>query len=50
MESIEESGLFSNLFLMCTPQLDCSELFTELYREEKKEEGGRGGQEDKWGE
>ena len=45
-----ESGLFSNLFLMCTPQLDHSELFTELYREEKKEEGGRGGQEDKWGE
>ena len=45
----EESGLFSNLFLMCTPQLDCSELFTELYREEQKEEGGRGGQEDKWG-
>ena len=28
---------------MCTPQLDRSELFTELYREEKKEEGGRGG-------
>jgi len=25
-------------------------LFTELYREEKKEEGGRGSQEDKWGE
>ena len=25
-------------------------MFTELYREEKKEEGGRGGQEDKWGE
>ena len=41
MESIEErvSGLASNLFLMCTPQLDSSELFTELYREEKKEEG-----------
>jgi len=35
---------------MCTPQLDRSELFTELYREEKKEEVGRGGQEDKWGE
>jgi len=35
---------------MCTPQLDRSELFTELYREEKKEEGGIGGQEDKWGE
>ena len=31
-----ESGLASNLFLMCTPQLDCSELFTELYREEKR--------------
>ena len=37
-----------HLFLMCTPQLDRSELFTELYREEKKEEGGIGGQEDKW--
>ena len=34
---------------MCTPQLDHSELFAELYREEKKEEGGIGGQEDKWG-
>ena len=31
---------------MCTPQLDCSEMFMELYREEK-EEGDRGGQEDK---
>jgi len=35
---------------MCTPQLDFSELFMELYREEKKEEGDRGGQEDKRGE
>ena len=35
---------------MCTPQLDGSELFAELYREEKKEEGSIGGQEDKWGE
>ena len=35
---------------MCTPQLDRSELFMELYREEKKEEGDRGGQEDKRGE
>jgi hypothetical protein len=26
---------------MCTPQLDCSELFTDLYREEKKEEVAR---------
>ena len=34
---------------MCTPQLDCSEMFTELYREEKREEGDRGGQEDKGG-
>ena len=34
---------------MCTPQLDHSEMFTELYREEKKEEGDRGGQEDKRG-
>ena len=30
-----------------TPQLDHSEMFTELYREEKKEEGDRGGQKDK---
>ena len=34
---------------MCTPQLDRSKLFTELYREEKKEEGDRGDQEDKKG-
>ena len=45
-----ESGLTSNHFLMCTPQLDCSEMFTELYREEKREEEDRGGQEDKRGE
>ena len=45
-----QSGLFSNLFLMCTPQLDRSEMFTELYREEKREEGDRSGQEDKGGE
>ena len=32
-----------------TPQLDRSELFTELYRKEKKEEGDRGGHEDKRG-
>ena len=30
---------------MCTPQLDHSEMFTELYREEKREEGDRGSQE-----
>ena len=34
---------------MCTPQLDLSEMFIELYREEKREEGDRGGQEDKGG-
>ena len=44
-----ESGLASNHFLTCTPQLDCSEMFTELYREENEEEGDRGGQEDKRG-
>ena len=45
-----ESKLASNHFLMCSPQLDLSEMFMELYREEKKEEGDRGGQEDKRGE
>ena len=29
--------------------LDCSGMFMELYREEKREEGDRGGQEDKRG-
>ena len=41
--------LASNHFLMYTPQLDLSEMFMELYREEKREEGDRGGQEDKGG-
>ena len=45
-----ESKLASNHFLMCTPQLDHSEIFMELYREEKREEGDRGDQEDKSGE
>ena len=48
--NIGDSGLSSNLFLMYTPQLDRSELFTDLYREEKKEEGDRSGLEDKRGE
>ena len=48
MESVENK-LASNHFLMCTPQLDHSEMFMELYREEKREEGDRGGQEDKGG-
>ena len=45
-----ESRLTTNHFLMCIPQLDRSEKFTELYWEEKREEGDRGGQEDKRGE
>ena len=44
-----ESKLASNHFLMCAPHLDRSEMFTELYKEEKREEGDRGGQEDKGG-
>ena len=44
-----ESKLASNHFLMCTAQLDRSEIFRVLYREEKREEGDRGGQEDKGG-
>ena len=44
-----ESKLASNHFLMCTPQLDLSEMFMELYREEKRQEGDRGGQEEKGG-
>ena len=44
-----ESKLASNHFLMCTSQSGHSETFTELYREEKREEGDRGGQEDKEG-
>jgi len=31
-----KSRLTSNHFLMCTPQLDHSEMFMELYREEKR--------------
>ena len=49
MESIEESGPASNYFLMCTPQLDCSEMFTELYREKKEEEGEEVARRIKWG-
>ena len=49
MDSIEESGLASNHFLMCTPQLDCSEMFMELYREKKEEEGEEVARRIKWG-
>ena len=45
----EERKLASNYFFICTPQLDCSEMFMELYREEKREEGDRGDQNEmKW--
>ena len=44
-----ESKLASNHFLMCPPQSGPLEMFMELYREEKREEGDRGGQEDKEG-
>ena len=45
-----KSKLASYHFLICTHSLDHSEMFMELYREEKREEGDRGGQEDKRGE
>ena len=44
-----KSNLASNQIPMCSPQLDPSEMFMELHREEKREEGDRGGQEDKGG-
>ena len=39
-----ESKLASNCFLMCAPQSEPLRDFTELHREEKREEGDRGGQ------
>ena len=45
----DESKLASNHFLCALHSLDPSEMFTELHREEKREEGDRGGQEDKRG-
>ena len=44
-----ESKLASNHNLCALHSLNRSEMFTELYREEKREEGDRGGQEDKRG-
>ena len=44
------SKLASNHFLMCVHSLAHSEMFMELHREEKREDGDRGGQEDKRGE
>ena len=44
-----ESHLASNHFLCALHSLDRSEMFTELYREDKREDRDRGGQEDKGG-
>ena len=44
-----ESKLAGNHFLCALHSLDPSEMFTELHREEKREEGDRGGLEDKRG-
>ena len=44
-----ESKLASNHFPMCSPQSAPLRMFMELHREEKREEGDRGGQEDKGG-
>ena len=48
MELIEQKVGYSVISSLCAlHSLDHSEMFTELYREEKREEGDRGGQEDK---
>ena len=44
-----ERKLASNHFAMCSPQSGSLREFTELHREEKREEGDRGGQENKSG-
>ena len=51
MESKEERASWPVITSLCAlHSLDHSEMFMELYREEKREEGDRGGQEDKRGE
>ena len=50
MKSKEErASQLVNTSLHVLHSLDCSEMFMELYREEKREEGHREGQEDKGG-
>ena len=44
-----ESSLASNQFPICSPSLEYSERFTEFHREEKREEGDRGYQEERRG-
>ena len=46
---MEESNLASNQFLIFSPQTGTPREVHELHREEKREEGVRGGQEDKSG-
>ena len=50
MESKKERASSPVINSLCALySLDSSEMFMELYREEKREEGDRGGQEDKEG-
>ena len=50
MESKEKRESYPLITSLCVLQsLDPSEMFMELYREEKREKGDRGGQEDKGG-
>ena len=48
MESKEERASYPVITSLCVFHcLECSEMFMELYREEKREKGDRGDQEDK---
>ena len=48
MKSKEERAAYPVITSLCVlHSLDPSEMFTELHREEKREEGDRGCQEDK---
>jgi len=50
VESKEERASYPVITSLCAlHSLDHSEMFTELYREEKRDEGDRSGQEDKGG-
>ena len=44
-----ETSLASNQFPICVHSLEHSERFTEFHREEKREEGHRGDQEERRG-
>ena len=50
MESKEERASYPVITSLCAlHSLDHSEMFRELYRQEKREEGDRGGQDEKRG-